>query len=472
MCMNLLNIHSFLSSLLPSRECITPVPGPAGRRFAAGLCLYLGLGLFAAAALTAAEPDCAGPECGAVGEDRGGAEGLGAPASADVPNSLPDAACAPGVGRRPPEIPPRLGIVLNQAQQRMGEGRNEDAVRLLQDYLRKNPQRDHVILEFLLGNALYALERPGEALDAYRKAVRLEPCYGPAWVNLGQAALEQEKYPLAAEAFVRGHALVRPENPEYLYYGAVAHVLDGRHEEAVVLLEALPGNLTGRPNPEWARTLLHAYMERGRNAQAEALLDRLLASFPDNPDFWRYAYRFEANRRNYEKAVVNLVVLGYLTELTREERLLLGDLYSAIHVPLAASEQYERALQDEASVSEVERLAFSYLAAHRAEVARRTLQQVVADRPSARLWLLLGEIRFMEEDYPGAFDAFRESARLDAAGGRAHLMTGYSALQMHRKADAVRALREAAKYPQHKEDARRLLEQAERMEPGGRDPSR
>jgi len=427
------------------------------------VCLSLGGGLFPteeAPAASGVPSPCAGTECGP-------GAGPGPAGTSAAQRSLASCLRDSGSGNRQPDIPPRLSIVLHQAQKRMEAGSNEDAVRLLREHLAKDPTRDHSLLEFLLGNALHAAGRPGEALDAYRKAVCLEPCYGPAWVNLGQAAMEGEDFPLAAESFVRGYALMRPENPEILYYAAVAHVLNGGHEEAAALLESLPGNRTGRPNREWARTLLHAYMELGRKERAEALLERMLASFPQDPEVWRYAWRFEANRQNYEKAVVNLVVLSYLTDLTREERLLLGDLYSAIHVPLAATEQYELALKDSPSVTEAERLALSYLAAHRPEAAHRTLRSALAERPSAKLWLLLGEMHAMQEEYPAALEAFRESARLDPeGGGRAHLMMGYCALQEGRKEVAIPALRKAREFPQHQEDARRLLEQAGRMDTG------
>jgi tetratricopeptide (TPR) repeat protein len=88
----------------------------------------------------------------------------------------------------------------------------------------------------------------------------------------------------------------------------------------------------------------------------------------------------------------------------------------------------------------------------------------MATRASPKLWLLLGELHAMEEEYPEALDAFRESARLDPAAGRAFLMMGYSALQMGRKRDAIEALEKAVEYPRQKEDALRLLEQVRLME--------
>jgi len=338
----------------------------------------------------------------------------------------------------------------------MEAGRSGEAVRLLREYLNEHPGGDHGVLEFMLGNGLYAEARTGEALDAYREAVRLVPCYGPAWVNLGQAAMERQLYPLAASALVRGYELTGRKDPALVYHAAVARVLEGRFDLALPLLEPLLD--AGPPNLEWAKTLLHVYMRLGRDERAAALLDRLLAAHPDNPEAWRYAYRFEANRHRYEQAAVALTVLGYLTPLTREEQLLLGDLFSAIRVPRAAAERYELALREGASAQEIERLALSYLAAHRPAQARRALKRALESQPSPRLWLLLGELYAMEESYPEALEAFRESARLDAGEGRTYLMMGYCALQLGRKQEAVEALNKAAEYPRQRREARQLLE--------------
>jgi tetratricopeptide (TPR) repeat protein len=409
----------------------------------------------------ASEPDgreiavAAGP-----GGSPQGIPGAQAPASTPAEPPLPAVACDSGAEIRPADIPPRAGHVMNQAQQRIQAGKNDEAVQILQKYLVKHPESDCGLLEFLLGNALYAAGQPGNALDAFRKSVHLDPCQGPAWVNLGQVAMEREDYSLAGEALQRGYDLQGKKNPEYLYYAAVAHVLDGRHERAVPLLESLLGEGKAPPNPEWMRTLLHAYMELGRNDRAAALLDRMLAAFPGDPEMWRVAYRFDVNRQNFEQAAVALTVLGYLTELTREERLLLADLYAAIHVPRKAADLYEAALKEGASDQEYERLAVTYLSAHCPEEASRTLRRAVEQQPGPKLWMLLGEVLCEQENYPGAFDAFRESARLDPAGGRALLMMGYCALQMDRNEEAVLALERAVKDPKVGSQARPLLEQA------------
>ncbi len=433
--------------------------GAAIRRGVLLVLLCAGIGILPAAAAEN-EPGADGQEWG-QGMKPPGTEDIG-PGSPGAALSLPASGCGPGSSKPPPHISPRLGIVISRARKKMESGENGEGARFLREYLGKHPGRDHVLLEFMLGNALYNADRSGEALQAYRKAVHLDPCYGPAWVNLGQVAMERENYPLAAEALSRGYVLSGSENPEYLYYAAVAHVLDGRHDRAAQLLEPLLSKQTGPLNLDWARTLLHAYMELGRNARARALLDRMLSSFPDDPEVWRYAYRFEANRQNYEKAAVALTVLSYLADLTREELLLLGDLYAAVHVPKEASDLYEAALRDGASAQEYERLAAAYLASHRPEEARRTLRRALQDRPSPKLWSLLGELYSMEEDYPAAFRAFRESARLDGEGGRAHLMMGHCALQMGRKQEAVAALKKAADHPRYRDTARQLLEEVRR----------
>ncbi|MEM7204965.1 MAG: tetratricopeptide repeat protein [Planctomycetota bacterium] len=58
-------------------------------------------------------------------------------------------------------------------------------------------------IAFNLGNALFALERPGEAAQRYRQAVELDPGYAQAWNNLGNALAEHAQPRDALMAYAR-----------------------------------------------------------------------------------------------------------------------------------------------------------------------------------------------------------------------------------------------------------------------------
>jgi len=352
--------------------------------------------------------------------------------------------------------------VLYEAQQLIDRKEYEKAGRILEKFIQKHPKQDHCFIQFTLANALYFVGDKEQSLARYQTAAKLNPAFGPAWVNLGQVAYDLKRYGLAAEALVEGFRRTREDeekNPDLLYYAAVAYILDGRQEEAVPLLEPLVSGKYGDPDKEWFQALLNIYLDLDQEKKAESLIEQMMLRYGDQPETWKLSYQFEANRQNYKMAAVALTVYSYLKPLTREEAILLADLYATIKVPLLACAHYEEAFASGASPEEYERLASAYISAHRTGQARKTLAEALKNKPTPNLWSLVGDLNYMEEDFEGAYYAFEESARLDPKDGRAYLMMGYCALQSNKKKQAAHALEKAKAFPKQKKLARQLLEQ-------------
>lgn len=357
------------------------------------------------------------------------------------------------------DLSPGATRVLQEAHRAIDRKEYEKAVRILERFIEKYPKQNHFLVEFTLANALYYAGDKEQSLARYRAAVEMNPEYGPAWVNLGQVAYDLERYGLAADALAKGFARTEKEqrNPDLLYYAAVAHILDENREKALPILEALVSGKYGEPDKEWYQALLNVYLNLNRLERAEGLLRQIMARYGSDPETWRLAYQLQVNRMNYKTAAVALTIYSYLKPLTRDEAILLGDLYAAIHVPLLASAHYERAFAAGASPEEYERLAAAYVSAHRPGEARQVLSEALEKSPSASLWSLVGDLNYMEEDYEGALFAFEESARLDPQEGRAYLMMGYCALEAGRKDQAHQALEKAEGFPGQRQPARQLL---------------
>jgi len=187
----------------------------------------------------------------------------------------------------------------------------------------------------------------------------------------------------------------------------------------------------------------------------------MIERYGAEPETWRLAYQFEANRKNYKMAAVALTICGYLKPLDREEAILLADLYATIKVPVLACTHYENAFASGASPQEYERLASAYMAAHKGGEARKTLAKALKTKPTPSLWSLVGDLNYMEQDFEGAYYAFEESARLDPKDGRAYLMMGYCALQTNKKKQAADALQKAQGFPNQRKLAKQLLKHLE-----------
>jgi len=350
--------------------------------------------------------------------------------------------------------------ILYEAQQLIDRKEYEKAARILEKFVEKHPKQDHCFIEFTFANALYFSGDKERSLARYQNAVQLNPAFGPGWVNLGQVAYDLKRYGLAGEALVEGFARMEDEekNPDLLYYAAVAYILDGQQKKAAPILESLVSGKHGDPDKEWFQALLNIYLNLDQERKAERLLDQMMQRYGDQPETWKLSYQFEANRQNYKMAAVALTVYSYLKPLTREEAILLADLYATIKVPLLACAHYEKAFASGASPEEYERLASAYISAHRTGQARKTLTEALKDKPTPNLWSLVGDLNCMEDDFEGAYYAFEESARLDPKDGRAYLMMGYCALQSNKKKQAAQALEKAKDFPKQKKLAKQLLE--------------
>ena len=73
-------------------------------------------------------------------------------------------------------------------------------------------------------------------------------------------------------------------------------------------------------------------------------VDAMLDQFADDPDAWKLAFRYYASSGNYEQAAVSLKIAGYMSPLTEDERMTLGDLFLAVGVPAEASALVESSI--------------------------------------------------------------------------------------------------------------------------------
>ena len=81
-------------------------------------------------------------------------------------------------------------------------------------FIEKHADRNHCLVEFTLGNALYLSGSKESCLAHYKAAEEMNPAFGPAWVNLGQVAYDLKRYGLAAEALTMGFEVAEEDEKE------------------------------------------------------------------------------------------------------------------------------------------------------------------------------------------------------------------------------------------------------------------
>ncbi|PXX48768.1 tetratricopeptide repeat protein [Aquitalea magnusonii] len=166
---------------------------------------------------------------------------------------------------------------INQAMQQLQQGKPAVARDGLLRVLKAYP--DSAEVNFLLGLALVQLSQGKAALAHFNRAIALQPDLAEAYVNRGILLKNQQQLPQALRDFERAIAL-RPGMAEaYSNRGNVQVLLDQRaaaHDSFVTALHLDPHNSDAMVN------LAALLAENGEYEAAQALLDKVLARFPDD----------------------------------------------------------------------------------------------------------------------------------------------------------------------------------------------
>ena len=156
-----------------------------------------------------------------------------------------------------------------------------------------------------------------------------------------------------------------------------------------------------------------------------------------------------------------MTIYSYLSPLKRREILLLGDLSYSIGLPLRAAKYYQKALDQQEDIATYRKLANAYIAGHNHSEAIKVLARALKFKPSFKMWSMMGDLYYQQEDFEKAYHAYRQSVRLNPRNGRCLLMIGYCALHMHRNDAARRAFIKAARFPENQRKVRQVLKEIE-----------
>lgn len=146
----------------------------------------------------------------------------------------------------------------------------------IEDRAAQNPE-----FHFLMGLIQMQLRNRSEAIEAFQRAVRLNPEYGQAWNNLGQALIAHKRYAEATDALQQAMDIPTYLTPEYAAYN-LARLFQKQSQRKKALDYA---QLALEKNQGyWPARLLLAdiLVEMGRIANAVEILRKGLAKTPDN----------------------------------------------------------------------------------------------------------------------------------------------------------------------------------------------
>jgi tetratricopeptide (TPR) repeat protein len=400
--------------------------------------------------------------------------------------------CGPASAAENQHIPLSVRRVLYQAQSLIEKNDLEKA-RIKLESFRSKKQRSHYLLEFTLGDIAMRSAAYPQASEAYHRALKLNPGFAPAWMNLGKAAYEMADYLKAADCFHRAYRTAANPHPERLYYSATAYLMAAKpqqglqmfqallakHPAAVELewkpalvqlylaldrpLDALPviEELAEQSAPpkkaQWQETLIGQYLQLGKVDQALAYARRLTRTAPMVPRWWKALAHILLERQDYEAALEALVIYTKLTAPGPAEKRLLADLNLQVGIPAVAVRYYRKLPNSETDPLVITRLARALRQLDRRDEALQAIERGLDKQADKDLLWLKGDLLYEMKSYVKAAAAYRRCAVDSDRAGRAWLMAGYASLQAGNTAAAQEELTRAKAYPDQEKSARAAL---------------
>jgi len=197
------------------------------------------------------------------------------------------------------------------------------------------------ILEYTLGGILFQQDKLPDALAAFRKAVEKFPTFRRAYRNIGLISVRSADYPGAIAAFNR---MIELGGADPFSYGLLGFSHAARQDFQPAESAYRNALLLQPDNIEWRLGLTRCVFKQGKFDDAAALLDVLIAAYPEKADFWMLQAHTFLGMKQPLKAAMNLEAMDQLGKSTLESLYTLGDIYLTESLPDLALGAYERAV--------------------------------------------------------------------------------------------------------------------------------
>ncbi len=266
-----------------------------------------------------------------------------------------------------------------------------------------------------LGTAYRQLNRPHDAIEAFRRAIKLDPANADAWNNLGDIYLALDNTEAAVGAYRRAVQL----DPDFAApWNSLGNIYadQDRYNEAI---EAYRHVIRLEPDYAWPyHNLGYIYSRRGEFDPARELFRQAISLHPDDA----------GQALSWSNLGDVQVALGQPNEAINAYRraIALDPDYAWPHHHLA--QVHEQRGDNELAIG-----------LYRQAIERH---QTAADRAAA--WFSLANLYQKLGRHPEAISAYRELTALDAGNAVAWNSLGDSCLALAQRAEAAQAFRRAS----------------------------
>ena len=322
----------------------------------------------------------------------------------------------------------------------MSDGKYERAREAFERAIRINPR--YVPAQVNLGNALVALHQDDDALKQFLGVIAVKPNDLLALKNAGLIYGRQEKFDQAVE-YLRKARAIAPGDQDVGVALAGAEISAGHPQEAKRLIGDLAR--AGKLQPSGCQKLALFWLENGEPQSAVELVrsDPVLAA-----EFYKSAYakaEAEFDAGGYQKARKILEAIRDLRIPDAAFHDLLGSAYYAIDDPKKASEEFQEAVRLEpADPEHYFKLGMVFLKHRTAEPAIYVFRIALNSRPDVpKLWLGLGLSHYLAGRLDEAEPALRKALALEPNYESAYVVLADLLEQSRRTGDALDIVRKA-----------------------------
>lgn len=197
------------------------------------------------------------------------------------------------------------------------------------------------MLDYTLGSLQFQRDELVEALASFQRAVGKFPSFRRAWRNVGFIHFRNGNNDDAIKAFTRMIELGGGDASAYGMLG-YAHAAKQDYQPAEA---AFRNALLLQPDySEWRLGLTNTVFKQGKFDDAAALLDALIARYPDKAQFWLLQAHTFLGKKQPLRAAENFEVVDRLGKSTTDTLNTLGDIYLTESLPDLALNAYVRAI--------------------------------------------------------------------------------------------------------------------------------
>lgn len=250
---------------------------------------------------------------------------------------------------------------------------------------------------------------------------------------------------------------------EFIALGS-AYLQLGRHREAIRPLKAGIAK-TLRPDESWRAALLAAHIGAKEYDAASALVSDLVREYPARGDYWLQwmALLMRAGQKQRAAAVLALAARqGHVN--SEDDRMRLVALTAGVGAPFEAGSLMQRWMENgelPTTAGNWESLAGLWSNAREWSLAIEALEQALALKPRAQLYLQIAQLYMDREEYPQAAEALATAIDRGAASGSAFMTLGMAEYQQGLVDEAINAFRAAQQFAGSKQLATEWVEYLE-----------